>query len=216
MDLLSRFNSGEQNFLAHPNSPPECDADSVPNEIKVSGGVCLVIGCHPCWEEDLTEALQVYPDAKICAVNYAAELVNADYIATVHGRSMPRFVRLHEKTWPGAKLPILIQRQSEEAMDGIHSIKVRTLATSGCFSAAAMVMLGYDMAILCGSPITGSGGYAQKTFFLNDWKVDETHNRIKCWHEGMRIFKNKYPEVGNKIRSMSGATKRIFGGLDDN
>lgn len=214
MSILHRFNTGI-NYLSQPILAPVCNVASVPDAIKVNGGVSLVIGCHPCWKEDMDAALAHYPDAKICAVNYAAELVCGEYIASVHGYCMPDFLALHHKTWPNAKRPIMIQRDCSDAieMDGLYSVDARTHSSSGSFAAAAMAMIGFDLAIMCGSPITGTGGYAQSVYDVDDWHGRD-RNRINAWHMGMRQFKEQFPEIASKMRSMSGTTKDIFGGIE--
>lgn len=214
MSLLGQFNTG-RNYLSQPIFAPTCNLDSVPPQIKVGGGTCFVIGCHPCWQDDVRGAAKKYPNAKICLVNYAVELLPGDYIATVHGDQLPEYSKLYKGFWPDAKEPVLIQRDMEPSSDIGHRIDARTHAASGSFAAAAMAMIGFDLAIMCGSPIDGTGGYAQSTYFENDWH-DGKCNRIRAWHEGMRKFKEQFPEIAAKMRSMSGATKEIFGGLDDN
>jgi hypothetical protein len=94
------------------------------------------------------------------------------------------------------------------------------MAGSAPFAAAAMVMLGYDIVIMCGCPMTGGGGYAfedtHKTT-RNDPRIgfeNEKHRMIKGWHRCMRLFQEQFPEQAARIRSMSGTTQLIFGGLD--
>lgn len=211
MDLLARFNSGT-NYITQPFFAPVCDIKAVHSDLRVDGGVCLVIGCHPCWEDDMRAALAIYQNAKICAANFAVELVKADYVGTVHGGILPRAIEIHKNKW-GCE-PIAFQRDWSEAIDIGYRIDARTHGPSGTFCAAAMVMMGYDLAIMCGSPVNGDGGYAQEERIGNDWCVKESHQRIRAWHNGLNDFKHKFPEVAAKMRSMSGATKGIFGGID--
>lgn len=178
------------------------------------GGVCLVIGCHPCWKNDYDTAAMKYPDHKICAVNYAAELVRADYIGTSHASYMEQFLsiqqRIHKNT------PILIARIGETTdVNGVSFYEFGSHGGSAVFAASAMVHLGFDLAVMCGCPITGSGGYAQTIYNDNDWHVDITHPRIKKWKSGMAEFKANRPDLSSKIRSMSGNSKEVFGGIDD-
>lgn len=195
--------------------PSPADLAPVPPEVKVSGGICFVIGCHPCWKDDYLEALKHYPNANICLVNYAVELMPGDYIATIHGDNLPKYISAYRRFWPQEKDPILLQADRKPTSDIGYKIDVRTHGPSGTFAAAAMAAIGFDKAIMCGSPVTGGGGYAQKTFHLNDWQKGP-NRRINAWHEGLRKFKAEFPDIAEKMRSMSGATKTIFGGLDDN
>lgn len=172
--------------------------------------VCLVIGSHPCWEDDYKAASVKYPNHKICAVNHATELVYADYLATSHGDQVWSFLKDSKNPTPH-----VIAMDNDIAGDVEHKITTYSHGGSGPFAASAMIHIGFDLAVLCGCPINGSGGYATKrinTGFM--WDRPEAP-RIREWHRGMRSFKEKHPEYANKIRSMSGATKEIFGGIDD-
>ena len=94
------------------------------------------------------------------------------------------------------------------------------MAGSAPFAAAAMVMLGYDIVIFCGCPMTGGGGYAFEDTHKStrdDPRIgfeNEQHRMIKAWHRCMRLFKEQFPDMAARIRSMSGVTQEIFGGLD--
>jgi hypothetical protein len=172
--------------------------------------VCLVVGCHPCYKEDMDLALSSHPDAKICAVNFATQLVHCDYLATVHGNLIPRFLEVYEHD----NDPIIFQQDNDITGAVGTKINIPTHGGSGPFAAACMVLQGFDLAIMCGCPITGGGGYAQKAYVSKDWDRQKP-SLIRKWVNGMHEYKAGYPDIANKIRSMSGNTKDIFGGLDD-
>ncbi len=177
--------------------------------------VCLIIGCHPCWEKDYAEAKVHYPEHKICAVNYAAELIKADYIATSHASYLYQFVNIHKRIH--GTVPELYAKVLEMSeLENVTYLNLDTHGGSGVFGAAAMVHIGFDLAIMCGCPLDGSGGYAQTIFDENNWHVDVSHPRIRKWHQGMVEFRDTRPDLSSKMRSMSGSSKEIFGGINDN
>lgn len=172
--------------------------------------VCLVVGCHPCYKEDMDLALASYPDAKICAVNFATQLVRCDYLATVHGDLIPKFLEVYEHD----NQPVIFQQDNDTTGDIGTKVAIPTHGGSGPYAAACMILQGFDLAIMCGCPIIGTGGYAQKAYFTKGW-IRQKHGLVRKWINGMCEYKETHPDIANKIRSMSGNTKDIFGGLDD-
>lgn len=182
------------------------------DEIRVNGGVCFVVGSHPCWEDDYREASAIYPEHRVCVVNYSGNLIKGDYIATVHGATIPNIL----KVYPHDNEPIILMCDNEQAIDMGYKLEPRTHGGSAIFAAAFLVELGYDKVILCGCPINGDGGYAKGTG--NNRKESWDGNkrpRVMFWDAGMRKYKAQNPDIANKIRSMSGRTKEIFGGIHD-
>nr|DAU13498.1 MAG TPA: Alpha-2,3-sialyltransferase [Caudoviricetes sp.] len=220
MDLWTRFNTN-QNFIEQPLFAQEFGKPTPP--AKKRDGVCIVLGTHPDWYEEIDAALRRYPDADICGVNEAARLLSCDHLATCHGERIDQFIELHRQYHPRKPMPLIHLRdnmQAPKSLDVQHHLwPVRTMAGSAPFAAAAMVMLGYELVIFCGCPMTGGGGYAFDDTHgstRDDPRIGfegPQHGMIKSWHRYMRKFKDEQPEMAAKIRSMSGATKEIFGGL---
>ncbi|MGB0817413.1 MAG: hypothetical protein ACPGQQ_00810 [Candidatus Puniceispirillaceae bacterium] len=218
MDFFNGFNAS-QNYLDVPPEALEFGDPTPPAEKR--SGACLVIGTHPCWADDVSKALEQYPDADLCGVNEAGRLTELDHLATCHGEKIDQFMAHCEGQ---INLPLVHFRDNDVKPDSLpyahHSWPVRTMAGSAPFAAAAMVMLGYDIVIFCGCPMDGGGGYAFKDTHKStrdDPRIgfeDGKHRMIKSWHRCMRLFKEKYPEQAARIRSMSGVTQEIFGGLD--
>lgn len=220
MDLFRRFNT-KHNFIEQPMFPLECGKPN--QELPYESGACIILGTHPCWEEDLAGALSKYPDAKICGVNEAPKLMKCDHLATCHGDKIDKFVKLHEERYPDSPRPMIHLRDNMTCKQSEHidHIKwpVRTMAGSGPFAAAAMVMMGYDPVIMCGCPMDGGGGYAFDDTHKStryDPRIgyeSGEHNMIRSWHRCMKLFKEQFPDMAANIRSMSGVTKEIFGGM---
>jgi hypothetical protein len=219
--MFETFNAGFNAIDIPPDALEFGDPDP-PAEKRA--GACLIVGTHPCWSDDVDAALAQYPDAAICGVNEAGRLLPCEHLATCHGDKIESFVAMHKKTWPQYDVPLLHFRDNDIKPDQIkyhhHVWPVRTMAGSAPFAAAAMVMLGYEIVIFCGCPMTGGGGYAfedtHKTT-RNDPRIgfeNEQHRMVKSWHRCMRLFQEQFPEMAGRIRSMSGTTQLIFGGLD--
>lgn len=216
MDLFNGFNASD-NFLDPPAEALQVGEAIPPAEKR--RGVCLVVGTHPCWLDDVKAATKLYPDAEICGVNEAPRLLRVDHLATCHGDKIDEFLALCD-----GYTPLLHLRDNDVKPDEIavphHIWPVRTMAGSAPFAAAAMVMLGYDLVIMCGCPMTGGGGYAFDDTHKStraDPRIgfeSEKHRMIKGWHRCMRLFKEQFPEQAARMRSMSGTTQLIFGGLN--
>jgi len=156
MDFFNGFNASN-NFIDPPAEALQIGEATPPAEKR--SGACLVIGTHPCWAEDVSAAFEVYPDADLCGVNEAGRLTKIDHLATCHGDKIEDFLDLCD-----GYTPLVHFRDNDikpESVEVPHHVwPVRTMAGSAPFAAAAMVMLGYDIVIMCGCPMTGGGGYA--------------------------------------------------------
>lgn len=215
MDLFNSFNSG-LNTIDVSADALEIGEATPPAEKR--SGVCIVLGTHPCWLNDVNKVLKDYPDADICGVNEAPRLMVCDHLATCHGEKIDLYLEHCE-----GYTPLVHLRDNDvkpETIDVPHHIwPVRTMAGSAPFAAAAMVMLGYDKVIFCGCPMDGGGGYAfedthKSTRYDPRIGFEKDHRMIKTWHRCMRLFKEQFPEMSAKICSMSGTTQQIFGGLN--
>jgi hypothetical protein len=219
MDLLRAFNS-EVKFIPKPGRTFDLGDAPCP---YMQQGVALIVGTHPCWKEDLEAALAIYPDADLIAVNEAVRLVKAKHLVTAHDEDLHKFVAAHKETW-GNDLPMIHVSDGQVTDNGIPKYIWPALVGggSGPLAAAIALKIGYQLAVLCGCPLNGGGGYAfdtdDKGGFLNPRVgfVSGRHNMIHCWHNQLRTMKAAEPEIANKIRSMSGFTKELFGGLDGN
>lgn len=204
----------------------KCDitvGTSSPKYPRQERGICFVIGTHPCWHDDYVEALTTLgvDDYAVCAVNDAVELILADHIATCHGEKIEQFIEKHAHRWPDEPLPTIHLRDVETAKTERSAYRwpVKMGASSAIFAAAVMVMIGYEKVILCGCPLAGGGGYANKTTHASTPDdprigfISPDSLMLQAWHDAMYHAKDDVPEITEKIRSMSGKTKQIFGGI---
>lgn len=223
MGLLENFNT-KHNYIITPPAPIE--VGSCRPEAKKQKGVCVIIGTHPDWREDLEAVLAVHPKVDVCGINEAVRLIKCKHLVTAHRDKISDFIELHKKYHKGKYLPLIhlqdipVRDDSDRPKAKHHLWKIKTMAGSAPFAAAAMVLLGYEEVIMCGCPMTGGGGYAFEDTHKGDrfdpriGYVNGDHNMLKSWHIAMVKFKKQFPKVANKISSMSGKTGEIFGGLD--
>lgn len=187
----------------------------IPHDIPapaIGGDTCLVIGTAPCWREDYEAAIKAFPQAELCAINDAAGFMKVQHISSVHGRFMKGFYNKQKALGGNAYL----HKRRECGPEGLphYHWRASIVSGSGPFSAAIMAVLGYTRVIMCGCPINGNGGYAagvniEEIAIWNGAKPES----IEKYHNAMREFKKVFPEIAERIRSMSGATQEIFGGI---
>lgn len=221
--MLSSFNKENQIWI----SPEKPEIDSTPKPLfphKMNGGVCIVLGTHLDAERELDQVLKIHKDAHFCAVNDATGLVPAHHLATCHGEKIEKFIDIHERTWgivaSDYDLPFIHMMDAQEAQSKRPHYRwnIRIGAGSAAFASAAMVSLGYDLVIMCGCPMNGGGGYSYPAREKDETMprigdISANHNMVKAWHRSLLNMKATYPELSSKIRSVSGFTKSVFGGL---
>lgn len=186
----------------------------MPNELagKYEGTV-LICGSAPCLFDDYQEALKQRPNAEVIAINDAASVITADFLATLHPEDARHF---RAKSKYNNILVISGQLYNPEYdvtfwFDNCNS--GGTTAGSAIKMARAM---GFEEIILCGCPLDGGDGYfdakpkankfGMSTRFGNapgDSRVVKTHQARLCQeaHEGGY----------DNVRSMSGFTRQFFG-----
>lgn len=217
--MLQAFNGGRV-WIAPETT--EIKATSKPAHAKSASGVCLVVGSAPCVHRDVEEALLAYPDAKICAVNDAAGLVMADYLATCHGEKIEQFIGAHEKSNNDMALPEIHVKDAHEVTTERPCFRwtISIGAGSAPFAAAVMALIGFDLVILCGCPMDGGGGYAMPTHKSTPedprfGELDPSHSMVTTWKNQLEHMQEQHPELCSKIRSMSGHTQQVFGSIEN-
>jgi hypothetical protein len=165
-----------------------------------------------------------FQGAKVCAVNEATGLVKADHIATCHAEKLERFIGLHTATWGmtgdrHAPPTIHIRDMDVQKTDRPHYAWRHNFGGgSAIFAAAALIAIGFETVIFCGCPMDGGGGYALRTHEAtpDDQRVgylNADSTMIQAWHLSMEALASGAPAIASRIRSMSGRTSEIFGGI---
>jgi len=188
-------------------------AESNPKHPKEKTGVVLVVGTHPCVHDDIEAAANKFPGADICAVNDATDLICADCVATVHPEKLDQF--LEKQEWLDIHTREKMKRPDPRENEYVWNIK--TGGGSGLFAVGVMLALGYEKVIMCGCPMDGGGGYATKKHdgSVEDPRIGELSSNaelVRGYHSHLKRFRDQCPDA-NRVRSMSGFTKKIFGGI---
>lgn len=220
MSFLGNFNKNMVQIAAH--DPAFTLLPPSPLYPKQESGVCLVVGTHPNAQAEVDAALRKYPSAKLCGVNEAPALIPCDHLATCHAEKLVSFLEIHDATWEDHyPIPVLhVQNVWQKDLTPLacHNWQHNFGAGSAIFAAACMIGIGFDLVILCGCPIDGGGGYAMRTHegTLEDPRLGSmspAHSMVKAWHQSIDAMIEKAPNIAGKIRSMSGYTQQIFGGI---
>lgn len=198
---------------------------SLPEYPLKRSGVVFVVGTAPCWKEDYEAARAIFPNHDVCAVNEAVRLVRAQHIATSHDGKISDFHRLHLSTWgykKGENVDIHFRSPGLEKKESplFYAWDVTVGAGSAPFAAAVMSLIGYDLVIFVGCPMDGGGGYAFPKEETHKSTPDDPrfgfiggdHNLVHAWKIALRNMPERIPELCGRWRSMSGYTRKIFGG----
>lgn len=193
---------------------------STPRHPKDRSGVCLVVGTHPDWDDDFENACRKLYDEglranAVCAINDATALVSCNYLATCHSENLDQF--LHHLN---GDREIEIHTRKKVLGQEYENHYVWGTSWGGgsaLFAAGTMLIIGYDIVIMCGCPMNGRDGYAVKFHGDDDespriGEEDFRDSTLEAYHLNMRTFKKQCPDAA-KIRSMSGVTQEIFGGI---
>lgn len=213
MRMIERFNTHPENTqeAVRPITVGSC----VNREPPAKSGVCVVLGGHPCWESDFEEFKKHYDEFDVLALNYCASLMPCDMIGTCHSDLVQDILAHYRKAHPDKPDPELhIQAgKNTDATGDYYQWAIKLVASSAPFSAAALAIMGYDMIVMCGCPMEGEGGHVITEKNTSKVWAGLKPNIVRSRISYMKKFKNQHPDLAGKIRSMSGATKTIFGGL---
>lgn len=170
-------------------------------------GNLIIIGGARCVWNDYLELKATGFDGSIMAVNDVGMYFDGplNHWVSMHASYLAHWVALrkghsmmgHEclthtrESYPGIRVYWDIQNYGFE---------------SGLFAAQVALCLGYDQIVLCGIPQDGSGH-----FFDPPWINSGEHGDKNSLKSFRNIVENA-PELRQRVRSMSGFTKELFGG----
>ena len=182
-------------------------------------GTLLIVGSAPNLMDDLAAASHYRPSAHVMAINEAAGVVKAHFIASQHPDVMLRFAGLQEAkfgrhgftTHSGFDTHGQDPRQYPAV--NYWWPRIQCGATSAWAGVRIARMMGFDEVILCGCPMNGGDGYfmptlagstAQPRFgFLGPEK-----SLVKSFKENLAAYARS---EGDGVYSMSGYTGEVLG-----
>lgn len=176
-------------------------------------GPVLVCGNAWCLHEDLEAARSIYPEAPVLAVNGASAQVKAFAMFTLHPLKMRKWREAQEKKF-GPGFTVHGAASPHDRNNLKRMVEFRPwfdywwdFATGGGTSTWGARKLahymGFDLAVLCGMPLS-EGGYADGKLaraFRRQHTIDHYRKAIlkdAGWHRG--------------VVSLSGWTREQFGG----
>ena len=178
-----------------------------PYPLSHSGPV-LVCGFGPGLFEDLEQARALRPDAPCIVINRAARHVKGFALFSAHPEEMGMFSREQIKRF-GYGFTTHTSKVSFNRKKHVHiDYWWKKAAGSGSSSwcAANMAdMMGFDEIVLCGVPLM-PGNYADGTMTV----VMQKQRIIDIY----RAFISADKRIHHKVRSMSGWTKDLLGGIE--
>lgn len=176
-----------------------------------SGGLLIAASGRCVWD-DVMQASVVADQFDVMVVN---DMIMHWPYPFQHAYSNDH-VWLHK--WLAARRP---QHQKIDGLYDIHTCAVGTgkehiwpwpgHGTSSLNAVYTGLALGYERIVLCGAPLDSSGHY-----FDPPWVQSNFHNEVKDRDGLPRYWENAARKVFNgKVRSMSGRTQALLGGIDD-
>lgn len=180
---------------------------------KHKGQTCFVVGSAPCVMDEFNEALAHHPQAIIIAVNDAASLVKADYIASIHIENMPRY----KKNSVNPDAVCISGSKVNEYWPVDHWFTGANSGATSAYSAAQMARsMGFEMILMVGCPMTGGDGYYPGLGFKDTMMCYKRFGHSDPKHSVARAHKGALVDYASTedcsmIRSMSGFTAEIFG-----
>lgn len=187
-------------------------------------GAALILGSAPCVHDDYEDAIKAYPDAKMIGVSRIVSHYAVDHIFKIEKPQICGIVRVHDKCHPGASRPIVhtnrAQRHSPCAnyywqVGSDDRTGICNTGTSGWAAAQVAAEMGFNVVIMCGCPINGTGYMDAKPFKEAGGLTPENFNH---WKEGsgvvsyyQRNVRESFKKYEGVIFSMSGFTRDIMG-----
>lgn len=154
----------------------------------------IIIGCAPCWEEDLNNLLSVTASHDVMAIGldcpYKGEV---DYFASYHTDDIPLYAAKRKRENLNIDYIIISHiAEKENHIDFILPYK-SPAGSSAMLGAMAGIRFGYKKIVLCGCPLQG---FNQKkhpyVVFQNGWKA-------------------RFNVFNGIVKSMSGFTQELLG-----
>lgn len=177
----------------------------------------LICGSAPCLETEFTVARRNCDHATVIVVNEAGRLIHGDHLVTQHPEKATRFRERSLNPSITVHTGKIRQRASQAGID-VYWPDCVTLATSGGSAIAIALRMGFESIILCGMPMNGGDGYFRQSSVDTDEPrfglESPQSNYIQGYKDKLVEFAKKEPIALQRVRSLSGFTRELFGPPD--
>lgn len=188
--------------------------------------VLLAVGSAPCAYEDVHRAKALYPKAELMLINGACTMFeDAQHILAGHTTKATEFYAARCAAFPDAK-PVRVHANwamigkapkrdfpcVTDWWDGTYS----SGATSAGKAALIGLAMGFDLVILCGCPMDGSGYSFEEAKVTQDVACQRMGDPAKQDRSTIKRYREKLVSYAqttfkDRVYSMSGFTKTHLG-----
>lgn len=177
----------------------------------------LICGSAPVLQTDFGMASSKIERAAVIVVNEAGRVVRGDHLVTQHPEKALWFRECSLN--PDITIHTGKPRQrASQAGINVYWPDCVTLATSGGSAIAIALRMGFEEIILCGMPMNGGDGYFKQSVIEQDEPrfglEPSASDYVRNYQEKLVEFAKKEPEALNRVRSLSGFTRELFGAPD--
>jgi hypothetical protein len=194
----------------------------------------LVVGSAPCALEDLAAARKLYPSHEVMLVNGACTLVErAEHMLAGHTTKAKQFKWARQAAFPNAPMPRIHanwarpapkkrptddrtpRREFPDVTDW-WGPDVSSGATSAGKAAMIGLQMGFDVIVLCGCPMDGSGYHPAEGKVSQEAGMQRIGDPKMQQRSTIRRYRDKMASLAlgmfkGKVFSMSGYTRQVLG-----
>ena len=154
----------------------------------------VLIGCAPCWKDDLDNLKAIIDDFDVMAVGMDCPYNgHIQYFVTYHQEDIPIYKMRKRNANYDSNFLVISHKQNIEV--DIIELHKNPTGSSALLGVVAVIRLGYKKIILCGCPMEGP----------NKNKFAKSYNHFQ------RGWMSRFAEIKDFTRSMSGYTREILG-----
>lgn len=194
----------------------------------------LVVGSAPCALGDLAAAKELYPEHEIMLVNGACTLVEqAEHMLAGHTTKAKEFKQARLAAFPNSPVPRIhanwamprtrrredleraLRREFPDVTDW-WGPDVSSGATSAGKAAMIGMHMGFDVIVLCGCPMDGSGYHPGEAKVTTEAGMQRVGDPKMQQRATIRRYRDRMASLAlgmfkGKVFSMSGYTRQVLG-----
>lgn len=181
------------------------------------GDALIVAGPASCLFDDLERAIAILKAPRVMAINSAAAMLRADFVASIHYELMDGFAATQESAFGSEHFTTHAPKPEHEAEDSFPAVdyfwpNAFSPATSAWAGAMIGRRMGFERIVLCGCPMVGGDGYHQPT----EPRLQRGFGSVPAQSPMVRRFQRELSDIVGRggsegIYSMSGFTREILG-----